>query len=197
MSTATAVSVSREKLNDLYEAIGYTGHEKWDNKKALSKIAKLKDIKDKDLEEVDLTKPQRSLLEKLQEAAKAGTEVTIEEVKETPKEETKTQKGETKSEGEEKKEKKKGGFPQGAGGDGKPGVIASIKEFLSKASEEKPVSKKDIVKKLKERFPDRDDEAMGKTVNVQVPNRLRKDAGLDVKKNESGYWIDVMPAGKK
>ena len=78
-----------------------------------------------------------------------------------------------------------------ASGDKKktPGVIASIVEFLQKASSKKPITKEDIVAKLTDRFPDRDPESMAKTVNVQIPTRLMSDKDIVVEKNEKGYWI--------
>ena len=71
----------------------------------------------------------------------------------------------------------------------KGGVIASIIEFLTAASASKPLSKKSLVAKLKERFPDREELALSRTINCQVPTRLRKDKELDVKKNDEGYWL--------
>src|SRR5690606_3546912 len=105
----------------------------------------------------------------------------------------------SEEEDEEPAPKKKGGKdkpaaadkapPKKAGGEKGPGVIASIIEFLEAASEEKPLSKDKIVERLAKRFPDRDPESMSKTVAVQVPNRLKSDKGLNIKKNDRGYWI--------
>jgi hypothetical protein len=85
-----------------------------------------------------------------------------------------------------KKASKKGGKAnfQKAGGEGGPGVIGSIVEFLQEGTEDKPLSRADILKKLVKRFPERGEDAMKKTVNVQVPNRIAKDKGLDVIKVE-------------
>ncbi len=95
--------------------------------------------------------------------------------------------------GEEPKKKGKAP-PKSAGGEGKPGVIASIEEFLLGANEDKPISKKKIADKLCERFPDRDRDSMEKTINVQVPNRMAKDKGHNIQsaESESGkklYWV--------
>jgi hypothetical protein len=89
--------------------------------------------------------------------------------------------------------KKKGGAPKGtrpvkAGGEG-PGVIASILEFLLKATEDRPITKQRLVEKLVKRFPQRDPEGMSKTVSVQIPNRIKREKGVDVRQNENGYWI--------
>lgn len=98
-------------------------------------------------------------------------------------------------EGEKKKGPPKGTKPPSkAGGEGGPGIIGSIVEFLKGASAEKPITKKGIVTKLSKRFEDRDASAMAKTVNVQVPNRIKTDKKLDVRSVDlegggKGYYI--------
>ena len=72
----------------------------------------------------------------------------------------------------------------------KPGVIASILEFLSTATKEKPVNKATLCDKLAKRFPERLPDSMMKTINVQVPNRIQKERKLQVKQNEAGFWIE-------
>lgn len=84
--------------------------------------------------------------------------------------------------------------PPPVGGGKRPGVIASIIEFLSAASEAQPLSKNALHEKLKERFPDRQPSAMWSTISQQVPNKLRVDKGIVVHKNEKGYWIE--PEGR-
>ena len=74
-------------------------------------------------------------------------------------------------------------------GEKKGGVIASIIEFLTAASASKPLSKQALCAKLKERFPDREELALSRTINCQVPTRLRTDKELDVQKNDDGYWL--------
>lgn len=72
----------------------------------------------------------------------------------------------------------------------KIGVIASIIEFLGAASEEKPLSKDRLLAKLAKRFPDRNPESMLRTINVQVPTRLRTDKNIFVQRAEQGgYFI--------
>lgn len=74
-----------------------------------------------------------------------------------------------------------------------PGIIASIEEWLRAATASKPLSKEDLVKKLSQRFKDRDPESMGKTVAVQVPSRLKTDKGITVQTKKvdglTKYWI--------
>ena len=59
-----------------------------------------------------------------------------------------------------------------------PGVIASILEFIKEA----PYNRIEILAKLKTRFPDRDEEAMSKTLKVQIegksPTRLEKEKNI-------------------
>lgn len=100
-----------------------------------------------------------------------------------------------KKEKEADKKKAKRGPPASAGGEGKPGIIQSIVEFLQEGSEAKPLTKAKIVEKLAARFKDRSADAMKKTVNVQVPNRIKNDKKLNVEKKElkdggMGYWIN-------
>lgn len=67
-----------------------------------------------------------------------------------------------------------------------PGVIATIVEVLKKG---KPVTKEAILAILVKRFPDRSAESMGKTINVQVPNRIAKEQKIKVEKTDKGYVI--------
>lgn len=72
------------------------------------------------------------------------------------------------------------------------GVIASIVEELTKATKSKPMTKDALLAQLVERFPDRGDDAMKRTIACQVPSRLLSDKGIKVEKNDeqpAGYWI--------
>jgi len=71
-----------------------------------------------------------------------------------------------------------------ASGPKKPGVIASIVEFL-KASK-RPLNKEQILAKLEKRFPDRKADAMLSTIKVQLPNRLNREKNLKIKKTDKG-----------
>jgi hypothetical protein len=92
-------------------------------------------------------------------------------------------------EDEPKKPKEKGKAPPKKAEGG--GVIGTIVEVLSKATAKKPISKAQIADVLAAKFPDRTREAMLKTVNVQVPTRLRKEKNLNIEKNENGYFVAV------
>jgi hypothetical protein len=58
----------------------------------------------------------------------------------------------------------------------KPGVIASIQEFLDKVGD-KPFTRADIHAELVIKFPDRDPNSMMSTIKTQVPGRLSKEKG--------------------
>lgn len=72
------------------------------------------------------------------------------------------------------------------------GVIGSIIEFLTKATKTKPLTKEQLADQLEKRFPERGRDAMLRTINCQVPTRLRKEKELDVQRNDEkgGYWIN-------
>ena len=74
-----------------------------------------------------------------------------------------------------------------ATGTRKPGVIAEIITILGEGQH----TKKEIADKLAERFPDRDADKMLKTVNCQVPNRLRREKELVIMQRSGKYWIDA------
>lgn len=87
-----------------------------------------------------------------------------------------------KAEAEPKKEKKKGK---------RPGIIATIDVIIEKATQEEPVTKKDIIRELVKQFPDRDPTGMSSTVNTQVPSAVRK-RGLNVHQTQDGeFYIGV------
>jgi len=71
----------------------------------------------------------------------------------------------------------------------KPGVIATMIEMMTAASAKKPVTRDRILEELIKRFPDRPVRGMGMSVKVQVPHLIRKRKGIDIQKNENGFWI--------
>ena len=78
---------------------------------------------------------------------------------------------------------------------GKPGVIQTILETLV---EHGPITHLGIVGKLKKVFPERNENSMMGTVRVQVPNRIRNERKLDVRRDKSGaYYIHGTEQEKK
>ena len=62
-----------------------------------------------------------------------------------------------------------------------PGVIASIVEFLSVATETKPITRQHLIEKLVARFPDREPTALTRTLGCQLA-RLPKERDLAIKR---------------
>jgi len=73
----------------------------------------------------------------------------------------------------------------------KPGVIATIVTLISS----KPMSKKKLLKELVKAFPDRDADKMEKTLNIQVPNRIRKEKNESLTENKKGKWLFKKTVG--
>ena len=71
----------------------------------------------------------------------------------------------------------------------KPGVIQAIVEFLCEASEESPINKQDLVKKIVTRFPRKSERSIMASINSQVPAQLRVMKKIKVSTNKQGYWI--------
>lgn len=78
----------------------------------------------------------------------------------------------------------------------KPGVCAFIVEKLKAASQEKPVTKDQIFKAMKVRFPGRDKVSMRNTLD-RMTWWVREDFGLVINKLGKGYWIDNPAAPKR
>ena len=68
-----------------------------------------------------------------------------------------------------------------------PGVISTIVECISSAGK-KGVDKADILDILVETFPERKADAMKKTINVQVPNRISKER-FEVSTTKDGKYF--------
>lgn len=68
-----------------------------------------------------------------------------------------------------------------------PGVISTIFTLVSDAGQS-GISKAEILLKLVEMFPDRAEDGMEKTINVQLPSRMSKERGVTIKKLETGNF---------
>ncbi len=114
-------------------------------------------------------KPKKTAEEK--EAEKAAKAQAKAEAKETKKKEREAAKAAGKGTGIQK-----------ASG---PGVIGSIFEFLKAG----PCTKVDLLAKLKERYPERSEDSMKATINVQIPSRMAKEKKVTISKNEAGQYF--------
>lgn len=97
---------------------------------------------------------------------------------------------EEEEEEEEPAPKKKAGKKKGpikkAGEPGKPGIIATIVSMIEDSGK-KGISKDDILAELIELFPDRNEQSMKNTINVQVPARINKEK-FPIEKLEGGLY---------
>jgi hypothetical protein len=65
----------------------------------------------------------------------------------------------------------------------------------AKAEKKEPSEKKPgVIARLAKQFPEREEESMQKTINAQVPGRLRKEKDMNIDKNDKGYFL--VPAKK-
>lgn len=189
------MKVNKTELVSLLVELGIETAGKWPLARLQKRVDKLLELNDGEEPLKAETKEGKKLLSALLAAAENKEEIEVvddggaeEENGAEDKPAKKGGKKGAKAEDGDKPAKKKA--PRSAGGDGKPGVIASIEEFVKKASKTKPITKEQVLEKLCERFPDRDKEAMAKTVNIQLPSRLNKEKELGIEKSDKGgYYI--------
>lgn len=75
-----------------------------------------------------------------------------------------------------------------------PGIIASIQEVLTKAKQaKKPVTARDILAKLEQKFPDRKPEGMLVTVRAQL-SRLPEEKKFAITKKRDGRVTTYIAA---
>lgn len=67
-----------------------------------------------------------------------------------------------------------------------PGVIQTIVDIIDSKG---PITKDQILKVLTKKFPDRNPEGMGRTIHIQVPNRLNREKNIKIKEGDNGYYI--------
>lgn len=194
MAAATKVKLYRKTVVSLMEFLGWKSAENWDNDRLAERLQKINDVYDED----DLGKPEDEKVANALVDVLAGIEdgsefevVDGEEAKAKDGSDDETAEKTEKDEGDffDEAEKKEDEKPKKEKKEKRPGVIATIAEVLEGASEEKPVTKDDILKVLVKKFPDREADSMKKTINVQVPTQLRNKKDINVQKNEKGYYV--------
>lgn len=71
-----------------------------------------------------------------------------------------------------------------------PGVIDSMIRILQTASKDKPLTKKQVLDRLANKFKDRDPASMWNTTSSYIPNRIYVERGFRVDTDgDGGYWI--------
>ena len=162
-------------------------------------IEKLKEAKETviDPAQDEFTEATQAVLDELdepQEEAKAPTrkpkpapvkeEEPEEDPDEDPEEEEVVEKKSSKKPAKKEGAKKEG--PKKAGEPGKPGIIATIVSLIEESGK-KGITKAEILKELVDRFPERSEDSMKNTINVQVPARINKEK-FPVKKLEGDRY---------
>lgn len=79
----------------------------------------------------------------------------------------------------------------------RPGICSAILAVLKEASEKKPITKAEILEKMKVLFPDRDPEKLIKTINGQVLYNLPKVAKIPVGRKGDGFWVEKNAQASK
>lgn len=157
-------------------------------------IAKLKEAKEKviDPAQDEFTEATQAVLDELEDDVEEVPPVPKRKPKPAPVEEDEAPEEEAEEEAETtakkapKKEGKKGTAPKKAGEPGKPGIIATIVSLVE-GSGKKGITKAEILAELVANFPDRSEDSMKNTINVQVPARINKEK-FPVKKLEGDRY---------
>ncbi len=75
----------------------------------------------------------------------------------------------------------------------KPGVIDTIFNLLR---EKGPITKDQILAELAKKFPERKEDSMKATINVQLPSRMARERGVKIEHTDKGYVIKNGPGAK-
>lgn len=173
--------VSMNRVRKIFLALGFQTAAKWDAARLQKKLLKLKDL----VEGAELDKKTQKRVNEILRAQSRGMTVRVIDVDDVAADKKREQ-AVNKALSTAKKSKSKTTKK-------KPGVVAAIIECLQNG----PITKKDILKKLTKKFPDRPAEGMKRTINVFVPSRLINDKGLAVRKDKDGkFFIKGRPAAK-
>ena len=169
------LELKRSTAIKIFEALGFKTVSKWNTKRLEAKIKNLPELTD------GVKLKNNKLKKKIQEIIAAEKVVIIPSEKEA-KEDTKIEKQveESKKRTTEKKQEKVGKKKSGTG------VIASIVSIIQSNG---PISKEQIHKRLVKLFPNRPAVGLKSTINAQIPNRLNKEKGLKIKKDDEGRYF--------
>jgi len=191
----------------IFEALGFKTAKQWDRARLEKKIQNLLTL----TEGTELDQKMQKRVNEILRALKQGRKIIVvdvvdapadakreREVKDAVKREAnrkaeKKVKDKKKAKAEVKKTAKRDTAKKQAkkavavsGKEKKPGVIMSVLEFVK---EGKPISEKQILARLKQRFPDKNPESMGRSIS-HVPNYLTRNRGIDViGKNDKGQYV--------
>jgi hypothetical protein len=180
-----SLKVAHKDLIGMFQSMGFPAADKWPVVKLEKSVKRL--VNSDPDEPPEFSEPAaKATFDKVMDALKADDDV---EITGLPKATSKAQALKAKPTKTGTGGSKAKGIPHRADANGKPGVVMSIVEFLEKANEAKPISKPQVLEKLKARFPNRAESSMARTVNAQIGYHLNKFKGYIIKRNDRGYWI--------
>lgn len=184
--------VSLTRARKIFIALGFGTAGSWNEAKLTKKIQKLPDLADGVKLEPKMQKRVNTICNWLKDGKKVVV-INLDDVAAGKKRATDVEDAVKREDArkKEKKEKTQRKTDKAAGkkpkrkGPKKIGVIASILEFIQKG----PISKKQILAKLKQRFPDRPEDGMAKTIQAQLPKRMSKEKGIKIKVDDKGRFL--------
>ncbi len=189
----------------IFEALGFKTANKWDRSRLEKKIQNLPDL----TEGAKLDQKMQKRVNEILRALKQGRKIIVvdvadatadakreQELKDAEKREAKRKaekkaKDKKKAKVEVEKTAKKAAVKKQAkkavaAKEKKPGVIMSVLEFIKSRQ---PISEKQILVRLKQRFPDKNPESMERSI-PRIPGYLASNKGIDViGKNDKGQYI--------
>lgn len=198
-------SISKTRAMKIFEALGFKTANQWDVPKLEKKVKNLPNL----VEGVELNPKMQKRVNAILRAINQGQTVRVvdvidaptdakreQEVKDAGKREAKRKvekkaKDKKKAKADVKKTVKKAVAKKQAkkavaSKEKKSGVIMSVLEFVK---EGKPISEKQILARLKQRFPDKNPESMERTV-PRIPGYLASTKDIDViGRNDKGLFI--------
>ncbi len=197
------MKVSRSELIELFAELGVPTAQGWGEIKLRKRLSQLPDIESrpKTQEMKDLHSNLLELLEEDAEIKITGFEEAAVEETEVKEKQTRPAKAHTEKNGRSAKNGKVG---RGKTSAEKPAVVAgkhpgiwrAIVDVLRKGSEEKPVTKAQILAVLVKKFPDRDPNGMKRTI-AGLRTKLPGEKGVPLKVTDGGkgFWCPPAPAG--
>ena len=197
--------VTKTRVVKIFLALGFKTADKWDVFRLQKKIQNLPDL----IEGAEFTDKMQKRVDRILNFLSQGQKIIVvdvedataddkrkQEIKNAAERETKRKiekkakdksKVKTKAKKADKKDERKRQAKKAvASKEKKPGIIMSVLEFIKSGQ---PISEKQILTKLKQRFPDKNPESMERTI-PQIPGHLRKHKDIDIiGKNDKGQYI--------
>lgn len=201
------MEVSRKKINRIFQDLGFANAPEWDDPELFDHVrsvfpkvmfapGKLSDKQKALVREITTARARgqeiRFLSDSSDETPSSGA-TEKKSKKEKPENSSGKKKGKdvAKVKNKGKKSKDKGEKPKKKStGMTKPGIIATVIEFLKMASKKKPLTVDTCIQKVLKKFPDRQESSLRNTITSQLSSQLRANKDMDVRKHpEGGYYL--------